>query len=530
LDRTLNQISRSSICIRFSAEKEVTIDERLIKQKRRKKMKKIWMFLILLFWCSSLFAQWEPDVRLTVDDSISTTGMNNGLNIASGPSDDVHVVWMDSRDSSPFFEIYYKRSTDGGVVWSSDTQLTYNYAWSASPAIAIADTNVHIVWMDSRDGAMGIYYKHSFDQGTSWSSDIRLSDLLPDSSQTFPSIAVTGDTVHVVWGDDRAENFEIFYKRSFDGGSSWSADTRLTSAPDSSTNPSVCVSDSLVSVVWYDYRHGNPEIYYKRSTDGGINWEADTRLTNDSNNSYCPSVSSSDSNVHVVWHDDRNGFSDIYYKRSTDGGNSWSADTRLTYAPSNESSLPSIATSGNSIHVVWNDTRDGNYEIYYKRSTDSGVSWGSDTRLTTAADTSVTPSVSFSGTKLHVMWCDKRDGNHEIYYKRDPTGNAVAEENLRDNRQDLRLLCHPNPFTTSTTITLLGESGNRRIGESVIQINDVAGRLVKNISLLPFNSLLFTTVQWDGKDNSGNEVQGGVYFIKLTSGNFISSRKIILVR
>ncbi|MCK4233626.1 exo-alpha-sialidase, partial [candidate division WOR-3 bacterium] len=454
----------------------------------------IFVFLLI----ANLSAQWEPDVRLTVNDSVSTTGYNNALNITSGPSDDVHVVWMDSRNSSPYFEIYYKRSTDGGVVWSTDTRLTYEPAWSACPGIAIAVTKVHVVWMDSRDGAMGIYYKYSPDQGINWSSDIRLTDLLPDSSQTFPSIAVTGDVVHVVWGDVRAGNYEIFYKRSADGGSSWSADTRLTSAPDSSTHASVSVSGSLVSVVWYDFRDGNPEIYYKRSTDGGINWSTDTRLTNDTHHSYCPLVSTSDTNVHVVWHDDRNGFSEIYYKRSTNGGSGWSADIRLTYVPSNESSLPSIVTSGDNIHLVWNDTRDGNHEIYYKRSTDGGVVWSTDTRLTNAPDSSACASVSFAATKVHVVWTDKRDGNFEIYYKRDSTGNTGVKE--RENPQlenrNLKLIVYPNPFTTFSSIYL--SSIVHRAEGIELKIYDVSGRLVKDFSLLPFNFLLSTTVEWDG--------------------------------
>ncbi len=44
--------------------------------------------------------------------------------------------------------------------------------------------------------------------------------------------------------------------------------------------------------------------------------------------------------------------------------------------------MPVIAINGSVVHVVWSDERDGNYEIYYKRSTDGGVSWGADTRLT----------------------------------------------------------------------------------------------------------------------------------------------------
>ena len=77
-----------------------------------------------------------------------------------------------------------------------------------------------------------------------------------------------------------------------------------------------------------------------------------------------------------------------------------------------------MAASGTDVHVVWEDERDGNQEIYYKRSTDDGVSWGSDTRLTNSADSSSCPSVAVTGTAVHVFWSDKRNGNFEPYHKR----------------------------------------------------------------------------------------------------------------
>jgi hypothetical protein len=209
----------------------------------------------------------------------------------------------------------------------------------------------------------------------------------------------------------------------------WEPDVRLTNntaISHTSNNNAWCIaaSGSVVHVVWTDYRDGNYEIYYKRSTDGGVSWGTDTRLTINTAISYFPSVAVSGSVVHVVWMDDRNGNDEIYYKRSTDGGISWGTDTRLT----NNTALsegPSVASSGSVVHVVWQDERDGNREIYYKRSTDGGISWGTDTRLTNNTAISWSPSVAVSGSVVHVVWSDTRDGNWEIYYKRDPTGNLL---------------------------------------------------------------------------------------------------------
>jgi hypothetical protein len=106
----------------------------------------------------------------------------------------------------------------------------------------------------------------------------------------------------------------------------WEPEVRLTNDPfNSSTsfNNACCVtsSGSFVHVVWVDSRDGeNYEIYYKRSADAGLTWGLDKRLTNNTSVSEFPSVATADSIVHVVWHDGRTGYLEIFYKRSADRG------------------------------------------------------------------------------------------------------------------------------------------------------------------------------------------------------------------
>ena len=58
----------------------------------------------------------------------------------------------------------------------------------------------------------------------------------------------------------------------------------------------------------------------------------------------------------------------------------WQPDVRLTNdaglsATTAYSNARCIASSGDTVHVVWSDNRlGGNYEIFYKRSTDGGLS------------------------------------------------------------------------------------------------------------------------------------------------------------
>jgi hypothetical protein len=320
-----------------------------------------------------------------------------------------------------------------GVRLTSDPNSSFtafNYK-----AIAASDTVLHAVWYDDREGNFEVYHQRSTDEGLSWEPATRLTT--NGGTSWFASVAASGAEVHVIWMDDREGNFEIYYDRSTDGGVSWSGNTRLTNDTAISQFPSIVVAGPEVHVIWQDARDGNTEIYYKRSLDGGDSWGADTRLTNDAAASMFASVSASGPIVNVLWEEYRDGNAEVYDKRSPDGGLSWSGDIRLT-SDAAESFSPLAWMEGENVHVVWYDVRDGNAEIYYKHSADGGASWGDDTRLTDNGSGSYHPSVSASGLNVHLVWYDERDGNREIYYKPSTDGGANwgADTRLTTNNSE----------------------------------------------------------------------------------------------
>ncbi len=68
----------------------------------------------------------------------------------------------------------------------------------------------------------------------------------------------------------------------------------------------------------------------------------------------------------MVWWDTRDGDEEIYTKHSPDRGQTWEPDSRLTISPG-QSVFASVAAAASGVHVVWQDTRDGPPEVYYKR-------------------------------------------------------------------------------------------------------------------------------------------------------------------
>jgi hypothetical protein len=325
----------------------------------------------------------------------------------------LHVVWKDATPGN--WEIYYKKSTNGGAIWTTK-RLTYNSGSSYSPDIVVDSNNhLHVVWYDVTSGNWEIYYKKSTNGGSAWTTK-RLTYSLGNSS--FPVITVdSNDHIHVVWQDDTPGNLEIYHKRSTDGGSTWIT-KRVSYSSGSSGYPTIAVSSSNhIHVVWYDWTPGNPEIYFKRSTDGGTTWTT-KRLTYNSGSSLHPNiVTDSSDHLHVVWRDNTPGNEEIYHKKSTDGGTTWTTK-RLTYN-SGWSFFPAIASDSiSNIHVVWYDYTPGLSDIYYKRSTDGGSTWTSK-RLTYSSGNSDNPIIAIdSNNHIHVVWQDDTPVNFEIYYKK----------------------------------------------------------------------------------------------------------------
>jgi len=470
---------------------------------------KTTIFFLLLSVSSHLFSQWGPDVRLTIDGANSYASLNNARNIAVA-GNTVHVIWADDRISSSNAEIYYKRSTDAGLSWSSDIRLTNASGWSTHPSITVSGSNVHVAWIDERDGGnFEIYYKRSTDSGLNWGSDVRLTSATGMSD--VPSIAVSGSIVHVVWQDNRDGNYEVYYKRSTNGGLNWSTDLRMTSNSGNSFNPSVAASGSYAYMVWQDNSvDNNFEIYAYYSTNDGASWSSFIRLTNNSASSEYPCVSASGSNVHVVWHDNRDGNFEIYYKRSTNNAVNWGSDVRMTIN-SGISQYPSIVALGNYAGMVWQDNSvDNNYEIYHYFSSNNGATWSSFQRLTNNTAVSRYPHIAAFGSGVHVVWNDDRDGNWEIYYKRNPTGVVSVQPVGSLIPQDYRLSQnYPNPFNPVTMI----EFDIPKLSYITIRIYDILGREVSRPVEQRLEAGRYTV------DFDASELSSGTYFYRIEASD-----------
>jgi len=378
------------------------------------RLKRLTMLAIgLAILAQAAQADWMPAKRLTW-----TSGWSDYPAIAADPFGCVHLVWQDGTPGND--EIYYKKSANGGDTWTAAKRISWTSGPSESPSIA-ADSSggLHVVWHDYTSGDYEIYYKKSVDGGTTWTT-AKMISLTPHFSFLGNIAAGPSDSLFVVFRDDSPGLGDIYCTKSTDGGATWATSQRIAQTSGWSNYPLIAVDPSgNLHAVWRDDTPGNQEIYYTKSSNAGASWTPAVRITWTSGASDLPSIAADPSgNLQVVWRDDTSGNREIYYRKSTDGGTSWATVRRLTWTPSWTESPSITADSWGDLHVIWADQTDG-WEIYYKKSTDGGVNWAPNKRITWGYRDCVRPAAAVdSYDYVHVVWtfgCPSYPG--EIYYR-----------------------------------------------------------------------------------------------------------------
>ncbi len=392
------------------------------------------------------------DSRLTDNPASSLVTYNFAWSVAADDSGRVHAVWYDNRDGA--YEIWYRRSIDGGMTWDAETPLTEADGFASEhPAIAVAGDHVYVAWHDKAAGGGGVnvFVRRSIDGGANWPEPA--VTLTTSGLAAHPSIAAEGLVVQVAYGDAS----EIHTRRSDDGGESWGGNHQISETGSFSWVPNVAVSGELVCVAWVDYRDANEEEYLRRSLDGGRSWLPAQRLTHDPADSWASSMAIQDGTVHFFWFDRRHApYDELDVEGAVDelaalvGATVEPIPARdpavyhLEQFPARlqrkwaaiHAALPTWLGNGGdpaqveTLSQKYETRYEGfaaGWEVYYLRSEDGGAHFGPEVRFTSAAGRSERPSVAVEGDEVHVVWYDNRDHidafeETEVYYARSTDG------------------------------------------------------------------------------------------------------------
>jgi hypothetical protein len=263
----------------------------------------------------------------------------------------VYALWMNG------FNVVFQKSTDHGSSWSSPVSTYGQVSWNDKPVLATSDDgrHVYVSWNGPTGGDPWVAQSHDF--GTTW-SQTKLVDsgryifafdaevtsdgtvLLSESSFDYsgPGGSAVGQVTHhafisrdqgASWENHQLGSVELgepcvselCYADFYAGHNTVTADEDgdLVFAFDGATSPL-----------------GPQRIFVRRSTDGGLTWSSAITVSTVGRMATGPAAEATGDDDVRLWFAERSPADrwNIWYRRSTNGGRTWSAPVRISDATS----------------------------------------------------------------------------------------------------------------------------------------------------------------------------------------------------
>ncbi len=433
-----------------------------------------------------------------------------------------------SNSSSPGYwidRIVCQKSTNGGMNYSNPGSYTYfmspkeqDKEWAV---VDPRNNHIYCTWTQfdnygtsTPTDSSKILFSKSTDGGLTWvnwgatGTMKRLDNLggdCVDEDNTVegavPAVGPNGQ-IYVAWSGPLVRNsqFGIFFNKSTDGGSTWLPgaqqiaqqpggwDYMISGIQRANGMPITCcdISNSpyrgYIYINWTDSASpNNHDVKFIRSTNGGVNWSAPMKVNNDTSNKeqfFCwMTVDQKTGYIYILYYDRRDDVSNaasthVYISKSTNGGASFT-DERIS-----ESAF--IAT---------------------------GCIFLGDYINITAYDNIVRP-----------IWTRLQGNSMSIMTAIIGTPIGIEQPGITVPNEYRLGQNFPNPFNPSTTINY-----------SILKDNFVT---LKVYSLLGQEVAVLVNEFKKAGEHSfefyGTNLTSGVYFYKLTAGDFAATKKMIL--
>ncbi len=389
-------------------------------------MLKLFLTLLVLFFGISLsyaFADSAP-TGFTSPTKINTPGDNTTLPQLVVSGNNVYLAWIDN--SAGKFGAKFAKSNDGGMSFGKEINLGNIDAGAPDNIRIVAfQANVYSVWQSFSANRSSIVFVKSIDNGTSFRSPVQVSDTSKDSA--FPQVAVDGNNVYIVWLE-RAENdvTNVIYTKSNDSGSTFSTPVAITNHSGNSGIPKIYASSNHVYLIWEDNSAKNFDVYLRTSSDSGNTFGTSVNLSNNTGNSGAPQMVVNGNNIYTTWMDDSSGNFDIFFSKSTDGGLTFTAPVNLS-RDEQESGYPQIAVSDNNVYVTWtNGVGDRNHDVFVSKSTDGGLTFSQPLNISNSPGESGWPQIAADGN-VYVSWVDNTPGDFDIDVTKSTDGGNSFE-------------------------------------------------------------------------------------------------------
>ncbi|MDE2591203.1 MAG: exo-alpha-sialidase, partial [Patescibacteria group bacterium] len=234
-----------------------------------------------------------------------------------------------------------------------------------------------------------------------------------------------------------------YVKRSDDFGNTWNSITPIINgtAGGFATDARAVISGDNVYLIWQYNGYGVGKILFAKSNDDAATFGNVTYFDNNGQEGY-PDVLANGSNVYLFWQTDYNNTKNIMFAHSTDGGNTFEKPVNLSNnnSPSDNYYLyEQIASSGNNVYVTWEQRNLGNSEIFFRMSSNNGETFGDKINLSEEPDSVIKnetnstwvnfdrPQMVTSGNNVYIAWINNYEENNNIFFRTSHDGGKTFE-------------------------------------------------------------------------------------------------------
>jgi len=358
--------------------------------------------------------------------------------------ENVYVVWKDESPGNS--EIFFSKSTDGGITFEDPSNLSNNLGLSAWPRFIVSEEKIYTIWYDYSPCKSDIFFSKGLVDGGTFDT-INLSNNTGVSYN--PWIAYSNEIIYVVWNDstnpdgslqagepecqegfDATTHMDIIFARSDDEGASF--DSINLSNSSFSWNPRIVVSESNVFIVWNQKTISGSDIFFSMSKDNGISFSRPINLTNSIDTSSSAGIQVLGKNVYIVWNESTEDKTDIFFSKSTDFGKTFGSTVNLSNSKTNSliSRDTQMVVNGNNVYIVWYDSSPEDspteeYGVYFIRSIDEGNSFSQPINLSDGKNNVAYAQIVADDQKISVIWNEVGDENLEIFLRQSNNGGEI---------------------------------------------------------------------------------------------------------
>jgi uncharacterized protein YjdB len=349
------------------------------------------------------------------------------------------VVWKNGADA----HVYGTRVSTAGAVLDTRTVGTTTVggvaingspAQSFSPTISCQSTGCLVVWQDQRTFSTSNY--DLFGQLLTLAfakSGTELSISTSPGAQQIPRAASNGTAFYVSWTDNHNLAVNQAYGQTVTSAGVNGTATAIGTGNNRESAVAIGVGGTNTGLFWRDSR-GNPSIYFVRydSTGTALDTTGKAVQAATTGSQQTPAATADlGGNTLVVWADTRGGSNNDVYAARVDlsTGTTLDASGIAISSGANDQLVPAVASNGSVALVVWQDLRNGNFDIYGALVNSSGAIVANDIAVSVGTGAQDAPAVTWDPTSSQfiVIWQDNRSGTFEIMGARVDATGAVLD-------------------------------------------------------------------------------------------------------